>query len=105
MNHKGILSEKKKASLKSLHIVWVPLYDILEKKKKNKLRRRNQWLPGCGGHLGRGKKDYEGITQDRFWGVTGIVLYPNCGGDFVSLYMVKMHRPYTYPVKAHFTAW
>lgn len=104
MNHKGILSEKKKLVSKAC-ILYESLYmTFSKKKKKNKLRRRNQWLPGCGGHLGRGKKDYEGITQDRFWGVTGIVLYPNCGGDFVSLYMVKMHRPYTYPVKAHFTA-
>lgn len=54
--------------------------------------------------MGRGKENSEGITQERFWGLIGVVLHPNCGGDFVNPYMVKTHRPFTYPIKVHFTA-
>lgn len=60
MNHKGILSEKKKASLKSLHIVWVPLYDILEKKKKTNYGEEISGCQGVGGIWEEGRRTMKG---------------------------------------------
>lgn len=38
-----------------------------------------------------GKGGYKGVAQERFED-DGIVLYPDCGGGYNILYMVKIHR-------------